>query len=84
MINKNKVTQRATNTAVEKKWVINTFSKQLTNIKTDLLSKCLNFSITLKKKTLSNKDIIATIEETVMDLEKEGADTICTKINQTL
>ena len=43
-------------------------SRQLTHIETDLLAKGLNFSIT--SKTLSNKDIIATTEDAVKDLEK--------------
>ena len=43
-------------------------SNQSANIETDLLAKGLNFSIT--SKTLPNKDIIATIEVTVKDLEK--------------
>ena len=44
--------------------------------------KGLNFSIT--SKTLPNKDIIATIEDAVKDLEKEEADTIRTKVSLTL
>ena len=54
-------------------------SRQLTHIETNLLAKDLNFSIT--SQTLPNKDIIATIEETVIDLEKGNADTICAKVN---
>ena len=57
-------------------------SRQLTNIKTDLLAKGLNFSIT--SKTLSNKDIIATIEDAVKVLEKEEAHTISAKVRLTL
>ena len=41
-----------------------------------------NFSIT--SKTLPNKDIIATIEDAVKDLEKEQADTIRSKVSLTL
>ena len=41
--------------------------------------KGLNFSIT--SKTLPNKDIMATIENVVKDLEKEETDTICAKIS---
>ena len=52
------------------------------HIETDLLAKGLNFSIT--SKTLSNKDIIATVEDAVKDLEKEEADTICAKVSLTL
>ena len=52
-------------------------SRQLTHIETDLLAKGLNFSIT--SKTLPNKDIIATVEDAVKDLEKEEADTIRAK-----
>ena len=48
------------------------FSRHLTQVKTDLFVKGLNFSIT--SKTLSNKDTIATIEDPVKDLEKEEAD----------
>ena len=40
--------------------------------------KGLNFSIT--SKTLPNKDIMATIENVVKDLEKEETDTIRAKI----
>ena len=58
------------------------FSKQLTHIETDLFAKDLNFSIT--SKTLPNKDIITTIEDTVKDLEKEEADTIRAKVSLTL
>ena len=57
-------------------------SRQLTHVKTDLLAKGLNFSITFK--TLPNKDIIATIEDTVKDLEKEEADTILAKVSLTV
>ena len=52
-------------------------SRQLTHIENDVLAKSLNFSIT--SKTLPNKDIIATIEDAVKDLEKEEADTIRAK-----
>ena len=52
-------------------------SRQLTHIETDLLAKGLNFSIT--SKTLPNKDIIATVEDAVRDLEKEEAYTIQSK-----
>ena len=51
-------------------------------METDLLAKGLNFSIT--SKTLSNKDIIATVEDAVKDLEKEEADTIRAKVSLTL
>ena len=57
-------------------------SRQLTQIETDLLAKGLNFSIT--SKTLPNKDIIATVEDPVNDLEKEEADTIHAKVSFTL
>ena len=43
LISKNKITQSATNITDKKKWVINMSSKKLTHIKTDLLSKGLNF-----------------------------------------
>ena len=43
--------------------------RKLTRIETDLLAKCLNFS--LSSKTMPNKDIIATIEDVVKSLEKE-------------
>ena len=52
-------------------------SRQVTHTKTDFLTKGPNFSIT--SKTLLNKDIIATIEDAVKDLEKEEADTIRAK-----
>ena len=51
-------------------------------MKTDLLTKCFNLSIT--SKTLANKDIIATIEDAVKDLEKEQTDTIRAKVSLTL
>ena len=44
-------------------------SRQLTHIETDLLTKGLNFSII--SNTLPNKDIIATVEDVVKDLEKQ-------------
>ena len=55
-------------------------SRQLTHI--DLLAKGLNFSTT--SKTLPFKDIIATIEDAVKDLEKEEADTIRDKVSLTI
>ena len=73
MINKNKVTQVATNMTDKKKSVINMSSRQLTHIEIDLLAKGLNFSIT--SKTLPNKDIIAIIQDAVKNLEKEEATT---------
>ena len=82
MINKNKVTESATNITDKKKWSINLSSRQLTHIETDLLAKYLNFSIT--SKTLPNKDIIAAIEDAVKDLEKEKSDTIRPKISLAL
>ena len=82
LFSKNKVTQSATNITDKKKWVINMSSRQLTHIKTDLLGKGLNFSIT--SKTLPNKDIIATTENAVKDLEKEESDTISAKVSLTL
>ena len=57
-------------------------SRQLTQIKTDLLMKYLKFSVT--PKALQNKDIIATIEYTVKDFEEEAADKIRAKISLTL
>ena len=57
--------------------------RQLTHIKTYLLAKALNFSIT--SKTLPNKDILINIsEDAVKDLEKEEADTIRAKVSLTL
>ena len=82
MISKNDVTQSTTNIKDQKKWVINMSSGQLTHIETDLLAKGLIFSIT--SKTLPNKDIIATTEDAVKDLEKEVAGTICAKVSLTL
>ena len=79
LINKNKVTQSATNIIDKKKWVVNMSSIQLTHIETDLLAKGLNFSVT--SKTLPNKDITATIEDAVKDLEKEQADTVRAKVS---
>ena len=57
-------------------------SGQLTHIETDLLAKGLIFSIT--SKTLPNKDIIATTEYVVKDLEKEVAGTSRAKVSLTL
>ena len=57
-------------------------SRQLTQTETNLLTNSLNFSVT--SKTLPNKDIIATIEDAVKDLEKEEADMIRAKICLTL
>ena len=82
LISKNKVTQGATNITDKRKWIINMSSRHLTHIETDLLAKGLNFSIT--SKTLPYKDIIATVEDAVKDLEKEEADTIRTKVSLTL
>ena len=82
MISKNTVTQSPTNITDKKKWVINMSSRELTHIETDLLAKGLNFSII--SKTLPNKDIIATIEDAVKDLEKEEAYTILVKVTLTL
>ena len=56
--------------------------RQLSHIETDILSNGLNFSVT--SKTLRNKDIIATVEDSVKDLEKEEANTIRAKINLSL
>ena len=57
-------------------------SRQLTHIKTYLLAKGLNFSVT--SKTLPNKDTIATIEDAVKDLETGEADTIHAKVSLTI
>ena len=54
-------------------------SRQLTHIENDVLAKGLNFSIT--SKTLPNKDIIATIEDGVKDLERKVTDTVPDKIS---
>ena len=82
MIRKNKVTQSAINITDKNKWPINMSSRQLTYIETNLVAKGLNFSIT--SKTLPNKDIMATVEDAVKDLEKEEADTIRAKVRLTL
>ena len=82
LVSKNKITESATNITDKKKWVINMSSRQFTHIEADLLTKGLNFSIT--SKTLPNKDIIATIEDAVKDLEKEETDTIRAKVSLTL
>ena len=68
LISKNNVTQSDTNITHKKKCVINMFSRQLTHIKTDLLAKGLNFSITSK----------------ILPSKKEEADTIHPKKNLTL
>ena len=77
LINKNKVTQSATNITDKKKWVINMSSRQLTHIETNLLAKGLNFSIT--SKTLPNEDIIATVEYAYQLLKKDPTSKIKTK-----
>ena len=82
LISRNEVTQSTTNIKDKKKWVINMSSGQLTHIETNLLTKGLIFSTI--SKTLPNKDIIATIEDTVKDLEKEEAGTIRAKVSLTL
>ena len=56
--------------------------RQLTHIETDLLAKGLNFSIT--SKALPSKDILATVEDAVKDLENEEADTVCAKVSLAL
>ena len=61
--------------------VINMSSRQLTHIQTDFLAKGLNFSII--SKTLTNKEITATIEDAVKNLEKEEAATNRAKISLT-
>ena len=82
MINKNKVTQSTTNIADKKKEVIFLPSRQITHIETDLLAKGLNFSVTSKR--LPNKDVIATIEDAVKNLEKEESDAIRAEVGLTL
>ena len=82
MISKNKVTQRATNITDKKQRIINLSSRLLTHIEIDLLAKDLHFSIT--SKTLPKNYIIATIEDAVKDLEKEGAGTTPSKVSLTL
>ena len=82
MISKNKVTQRATNITDKKQRIINMSSRLLTHIEIDLLAKDLHFSIT--SKTLPKNYIIATIEDAVKDLEKEGAGTTPSKVSLTL
>ena len=80
LISKNKVAQSsAINITDKKKWVINRSSRQLTHIETNLLARGLNLSIT--SKALPNKDIKATIEDSVKGLEKEEADTIRAKVS---
>ena len=53
-------------------------SRCLAEIETDLLAKVLNFSST--SKTLPDKDIVATIEDSVKDLENEEAAAACGNI----
>ena len=57
-------------------------SRQLTHIEANLLAMGLNFSIT--SRALTNKDIIATTEDPVQNLEKEEADMIRAKVSLTL
>ena len=54
----------------------------LSQIKTNILAKGLNFPIT--SKTFPNKDAIATFEDVVKDLKKDHTDTIRAKISLTL
>ena len=68
-------------TADKKTWVISISSRQLPQFETDLPAKGLIFSI--NSKTLLNKDIIATVEDAVKNLQKEEIDTICPKISHT-
>ena len=82
LVSKNKETQSASNITDKKKCAVNMSFRQLIHIETDILGKGLNFSIT--SKTLSNKDIIATMEDLVKNLGQEEADTIRTKISLTL
>ena len=56
-------------------------SRQLPQFETDLLAKGLIFSI--NSKTQLNKDIIASMEDAVKNLQKEEIDTICPKISHT-
>ena len=56
--------------------------RQLTHTEIDIIAKGLNISIT--SKTLPNKDITATFEDAVKNLEKEEADMIHAKISLTL
>ena len=56
-------------------------TRQLTQIKSDPLATSLKFSVTSKK--LSNKDIIATIEDAIRYLETEEADSVRIKISHT-
>ena len=53
-------------------------SRQIIHIETDFLAKILNFQVNFK--TLLIKNIIATTEDLVKDLQKEEADTICVKV----
>ena len=82
MISENKGKYSTTNITDKKKWVINVYSRQLTHIEADLLAKGLHFSVT--SKTMPNKDIIATIEDAVKDIQREEAYTIIAKVRLTL
>ena len=53
-------------------------SRCLAEIETDLVAKVLNFSST--SKTLPDKDIVATAEDSVKDLENKEAAAVCGKI----
>ena len=82
LISKNKVTRNTTNITNKKKSVINLYSRQSIHVETNLLAEGLNFSI--NSKTLPNKDIVATIEDAVKDLEKEEAEISLTLQTPTL
>ena len=58
------------------------YSRQSIHVETNLLAEGLNFSI--NSKTLPNKDIVATIEDAVKDLEKEEAEISLTLQTPTL
>ena len=78
-LSKKKGTQGTAIIADKKKWIINICLRQLTKIKTDNLTKYLNFSIT--SKALPNKDIIISTENWIEYLEKEEADTTFAKMS---
>ena len=82
LISKNKVTRNTNNITNKKKSVINLYSRQSIHVETNLLAEGLNFSI--NSKTLPNKDIVATIEDAVKDLEKEEAEISLTLQTPTL
>ena len=61
-------TQNATK-ITDKKWIVNMSSTKWTYFENGLLAKDVLFNFSITSKALPNKYVIATIEDTVNDLE---------------